>query len=47
MHGVFLYDSEMYVLENTGDDIARGIFAERKVVMGRWALKGRACCEKF
>lgn len=42
----FGYSSSMYVLENTGDNWALGMAVERDVVMGRWSLMGRGCCEK-
>ena len=41
----FSYSTTMYVLENTGDNRARGIFAERSVDMARWGMKGEACCD--
>jgi RHS repeat-associated protein len=42
----FYWSSQMYVLENTGDDRLRSFFAERQVVMGRWNFNGRACCDR-
>lgn len=41
----FSYSTGMYVAENTGENLIRGIAAERRVIMGRWALNGRACCD--
>jgi hypothetical protein len=42
----YSFRTTMYVLENTGDNRLGAGFRERDVVMGRWPLSGRGCCEK-
>ncbi len=41
----FLYSTEMYVLENTGDSRIPVLFDERKVDMARWDMEGEICCD--
>lgn len=41
----FAYSTEMYLLENTGENFLVG-FPERSAIYGRWNLSGNKCCDK-